>query len=113
MTARSIAQKHATACAEHIIEAIHAHELVTHIRDHIEQALEECPGCEGLLDKVKQLEQALKHYARRYEQGLCWNWNERIPDSYSGVVHEFDWNGEEQDEPWEIAEKALNERAEP
>lgn len=44
-SARSIAQKHATACAEHIVEAIHAHELVTHIRDHIEQALEECPGC--------------------------------------------------------------------
>lgn len=103
------AQKHADALLHDLdVDLSQDPEARAKIVNHIEYALDEWENAE-----VDRLKQALKHYARRYEQGSCWNWNERIPDSYSGVVHEFDWKGEEQDEPWEIAEKALNERAEP
>lgn len=59
--------------------------------------------------EVERLRSALSHYARRYETDTkeCWNWKDRVCDSYSGSVSHFDWNAHEQEEPWEIAEKAL------
>jgi hypothetical protein len=61
------------------------------------------------LEVAERLAEALKVYARRYESegGTCWNWTERVCDSYSGQVDHFDYIGSEQDAPWEIAERAL------
>jgi hypothetical protein len=54
----------------------------------------------------KRLREALSIYARRYDENKwCWNWIET--DDLNGPIHEFDWKGEEQNEPWEVAEKAL------
>ncbi len=55
-----------------------------------------------------KLREALSHYARRYRDGKVWNWMDWVCDKYSGLAWHFDWNGDEQDEPWEIAEKALS-----
>lgn len=60
---------------------------------------------EALEEENKKLRDGLKIYARRYREGKCWNWIEG-GDSY-GVTCEFDYEGDEQDEPWEIAEKLL------
>jgi hypothetical protein len=59
-------------------------------------------------EAVKPLVEALKVYARRYEKnGECWNWRQFACDKQSGQVAHFDFEGGEQNEPWEIAEKAL------
>lgn len=62
----------------------------------------------ALEDEREDLMSALKHYARRYEDGKVWNWTSYVCDKYSGLLDHFDWRGEEQDEPWEVAERALN-----
>ena len=55
----------------------------------------------------ERMAKALRIYARRYKDGECWNWNIQACDSYSGAVPHFDYEGDEQEEPWEMAEKAL------
>ena len=51
---------------------------------------------------------ALKKYSRQYgKDGKCWNWMDWVCDRYSGLVWHFDWPGEDQDAPWEYAERAL------
>lgn len=69
-----------------------------------------CRPCESLRIRTAQLNEAraaLAHYARRYEGKHCWNWRKEVCDSFSGEQSHFDWIGEEADEPWEVAEKAL------
>ena len=53
--------------------------------------------------------EALKIYARRIKDGKCWNWHGKVFDSYSGEEAVFDYDGDEGDEPWEMAEKAIEE----
>lgn len=61
-----------------------------------------------LREENGRLREALSLYARRYDKdGKCCNWRQWVWDSYSGESSHFDWHGDEQDEPWEIAEKAL------
>lgn len=50
---------------------------------------------------TKKLVEALKQYGN-HEQ-----WRKNVPDSYSGEVCEFDWEGDLANEPWDFAEKAL------
>jgi hypothetical protein len=58
---------------------------------------------EKLESRRKELQKALTTYVRKYEKGKCWNWLE-IPDPH-GTYWAFDWEGDDQDKPWEIAEK--------
>lgn len=48
-----------------------------------------------------QLAEALSHYAKRDM------WTDHVIDSHSGLCWFFDWDGDLQDEPYELAEKAL------
>lgn len=48
---------------------------------------------------------ALEFYAG-LRDGATWD-NRHVCDSYSGALATFDWNGEVQDEPWDIARAAL------
>jgi len=50
-----------------------------------------------------RLRAALGHYANHNA------WTDHVIDSYSGLCHFFDWPGDIADEPYEIAEKALQE----
>lgn len=65
--------------------------------------------CAELTEKVAGLAAALEKYARRYEDGKCWNWLKWACDKFSGQQSHFDWVGEEQQEPYEVAEKALKD----
>lgn len=85
----------------------------THIacRDEIASLRQRLSAAEKERDaaraKIKEARKALSHYARRYENGCVWNWHEVVCDRMSGLVAHFDWKGEEQDEPHEVAERAL------
>lgn len=50
---------------------------------------------------------ALKFYGKHGAPDS--EWVNHVCDSYSGLVSAFDWLGEIQDEPWEVAEKAIAE----
>jgi hypothetical protein len=54
------------------------------------------------------LRKALAFYARRTDDEGWQNWTQAVCDSMSGLVAHFDWPGDEADEPWEVAEKALS-----
>lgn len=58
-------------------------------------------GYAKLLQERDRLRDALAHYADRSR------WRKEVIDSYSGECSLFDWPGDLADEPWEIAEKAL------
>jgi len=51
--------------------------------------------------EVERLRTALSHYANRD------NWTKEPGDQYIGEFDSFDYDGDLADEPWEIAEKAL------
>lgn len=50
---------------------------------------------------IREKDEALRLYADKE------NWHKIVPDSYLGEVDYLDWPGELQDEPWEVAQKAL------
>jgi hypothetical protein len=56
-----------------------------------------------------ECERALKFYSGQlqYEGKNYIEWNPHVCDSYSGLRYAPDWPGDLQDEPGEIAEKAL------
>ena len=51
-----------------------------------------------------RLREALEFYAG-HRDGKWDEWH--VCDSYSGAGALFDWNGDTQDDPWEVARKAL------
>ena len=59
---------------------------------------------ERLQARVELLEKALRLYANED------NWRGEVIDSYSGEVSVFDCDGDLQDEPYEIAQAALQEQ---
>jgi hypothetical protein len=73
-------------------------------------AFEDCILSTIPLVELLECAKALKTYARQFgdisgESGECWNWFDAIHDD--DLCAGFDWYGDTQDEPWEIAEKAL------
>lgn len=60
-----------------------------------------------LEERAELLRVALEFYSNNKKV----SWWIKGGDKY-GVTCEFDWNGEIQDEPYEVAEKALNQCAE-
>ena len=56
-----------------------------------------------MIRECDALVEALKHYADKMA------WKHYVPDSHSGLCWEFDWDGDLADEPWEIAQKALDD----
>jgi len=52
--------------------------------------------------EIERLRKALQVYAHEEY------WTMEAIDSYSGEIAMFDWPGDLQDEPYEIAQKALN-----
>lgn len=58
-----------------------------------------------LKTKLKVAEDALEFYAGTKDG----KWVDHVCDSYSGLNYAFDWNGDTQDEPHEVAVKALAE----
>lgn len=63
----------------------------------------------GFVDELNaenaRLREALKFYGKSHPQG---EWIDHVCDSYSGLAYAFDWPGDVQDEPWEVAERALS-----
>lgn len=59
-----------------------------------------------ILRAAERMAEALKFYAGLKDGG---EWADHVCDSYSGQTHTFDWNGEIQDEPDEVAKTALAE----
>lgn len=68
----------------------------------LEKARKEIADLQAANDEMKK---ALILYATRE------NWTVQACDSYSGAVPHFDYPGDLQDEPWEVAEQALSHPA--
>ena len=57
-----------------------------------------------LLEIIDKMGDALEFYAGKRDG----KWVDHVCDSYSGLRYAFDWNGDTQDEPYEVAERALS-----
>ena len=60
---------------------------------------------EQLQSKLDKACEALEFYAGTKDG----KWVDHVCDSYSGLNYAFDWNGDTQDEPHEVAVKAIAE----
>jgi hypothetical protein len=63
---------------------------------------------QSLEAKLAEAIEALEFYAAEGGNRFLTEWDNRhVCDSYSGALATFDWSGDLQDEPWEIARTTL------
>jgi hypothetical protein len=88
-----------------LIDGLHHHSAMLEkqqrdytVMDLLDQAADKI---EAQDKRIAELTAALRPYADRSM------WHKEVIDSYSGEMDWFDWPGDLQDEPYEVAENAL------
>lgn len=75
--------------------------------DYVNGREDENVRLRDLIMALTEAVEAIEFYAAENGNKFQTKWeNDHVCDSYSGALSTFDWDGDLQDEPWEIARKA-------